>query len=122
MLFPREVAHYLSTGALSQFQSLEDGKLLTDNLPTSNFNVYTTDDWVIVGRTSMLSKKFNVKVMKFTLSQFKAWQDKGAMIQDTFPHLSPAEREFLMTGSTTEDWDAAFGSDKEEDWEEKDHG
>ena len=122
MQFPREVAHYLSTGALSQFQSLEDGKLLTDNLPTSNFNVYTTNDWVIVGRTSMLSKKFNVQVMKFTLSQFKAWQDKGAMIQDIFTHLSPDEREFLMTGSTTEDWDAAFGSDKEEDWEEKDHG
>lgn len=32
----------------------------------------------------------------------------GALIQDAFPNLSADEREFIMTGITPEEWDAAF--------------
>lgn len=40
-----------------------------------------------------------------------AWRDhlvSGRMIQDSFPDLSPDDREFLMTGYTPEDWVAIF--------------
>ena len=37
---------------------------------------------------------------------------KGKHIQDLFPELSPDEREFIMTGITAEEWEAAFGGDE----------
>jgi len=41
---------------------------------------------------------------------FKRWQgDRSLMIQDAFPTLNADQREFIMTGITPEEWDAAFG-------------
>lgn len=36
------------------------------------------------------------------------WQMKGEFIQQAFPMLSGAEREFLMTGITPEQWNEIF--------------
>jgi hypothetical protein len=30
------------------------------------------------------------------------------MIQDAFPHLTPSQREFILTGISPEEWDATF--------------
>jgi len=35
----------------------------------------------------------------------KRWQKGEDLIQNIFPDLSPDDREFLMTGSTPEEWD-----------------
>lgn len=35
----------------------------------------------------------------------------GALIQDAFPFLNADEREFIMTGTTPEKWDAMFGGE-----------
>ena len=35
-------------------------------------------------------------------------------IQNAAPHLSDADREFLMTGITVEEWDEAFPDDEDE--------
>jgi hypothetical protein len=35
------------------------------------------------------------------------WQ-RGTLIQNAFPYLSPSEREFLMTAITVEEWDKIF--------------
>lgn len=40
--------------------------------------------------------------------------NKGALIQDAFPFLSAAEREFLISGITPEEWDRMFGPNKDE--------
>lgn len=40
------------------------------------------------------------------------WQRSGKMVQDAFPDLSAAQREFLLSGSTPEEWDELW---KEED-------
>ena len=39
------------------------------------------------------------------------WQT-GMLIQDAFPMLSAEEREFIKTGITPEEWDAAFGEEE----------
>lgn len=44
-----------------------------------------------------------------TEAQMKRWA-QGELIQDVMPHLTPDEREFIMTGNTKEDWDKMFGS------------
>lgn len=36
----------------------------------------------------------------------------GASIQNAMPHLSADEREFILTGVTKEEWDAALGPEE----------
>tara|TARA_X000001388_G_scaffold16317_1_gene10090 strand:- start:352 stop:567 length:216 start_codon:yes stop_codon:yes gene_type:complete len=59
-------------------------------------------------RFSPISGKINVMDLDVTKDQFVAWE-KGALIQDAFPNLTPDEREFLKTGVTRDEWDAMFG-------------
>lgn len=66
-----------------------------------------------ITRTSMLSGKVNTLDIPATLEQFAAYE-AGALIQDAFPNLTPDEREFIKTGITAEEWDAAFGGLDEE--------
>lgn len=39
---------------------------------------------------------------------FMAWQAGYGNIQDLMPYLSLAHREFILSGITAEEWDAAF--------------
>jgi hypothetical protein len=39
-----------------------------------------------------------------------AYKD-GALIQEAFPNLDKAEREFLISGVTAEEWIALFGTE-----------
>lgn len=41
------------------------------------------------------------------------WTIQGKLIQDAFPFFTPDEREFLITGMTTEDWAKLFGKEDE---------
>jgi len=34
------------------------------------------------------------------------------LIQAAMPDLNPDEREFIMTGMTSDDWDSMFGGDE----------
>ena len=42
--------------------------------------------------------------LDITYDQLLKWK-KGMLIQHAMPQLTPAEREFLQTGATTEEWD-----------------
>lgn len=39
-----------------------------------------------------------------TQDQIDAWHN-GMLIQDAMPNLSPEDREFIMTGITSDEWD-----------------
>lgn len=45
-----------------------------------------------------------------TLDQLADWAD-GTLMQNAMPNLTLDEREFIMTGITSEEWDSAFGPD-----------
>lgn len=64
-----------------------------------------------ITQTSVFSGKTHTFTMPFTKTQWDAWNN-GQLIQDVMPQLEPWQREFLMTGVTSEEWDAEF---KEED-------
>jgi len=49
--------------------------------------------------------------MDVTQRQLDAWK-AGELIQNAMPHLTPAEREFVMTGITESEWDNMFGGDE----------
>lgn len=38
--------------------------------------------------------------------------DSGMLCQRAFPNLTPDQREFYMTGTTAEEWDAMFSEDE----------
>ena len=51
----------------------------------------------------------NAKDIDVTESQIALWES-GTLIQHAMPELSPSDREFIMTGITTESWDLMTGN------------
>ena len=64
-----------------------------------------------VQRTSMMSGKAHIRDIDITPEQYAQWEC-GAMIQNVAPHLSADDREFIISGTTPEEWAAAFGDDE----------
>jgi hypothetical protein len=58
-------------------------------------------------RTSPLTGKEVVRDLEVTHVQLTAWR-AGALIQNVMPKLTDDEREFIMTGLSSEDWDAIY--------------
>ena len=72
----------------------------------------TTLDSVTVETVSMLSgetvsRTFSVPPFRF-ISDFTAWKG-GMLIQDAFPYLSSADREFLISGLDEQAWEESMG-------------
>lgn len=66
-----------------------------------------------ITRTSQLTGKTHTREINITQEQYDRWRNAGPddeyrFIQVAFPHLSANDREFLKTGSTPVEWDAAF--------------
>ena len=62
-----------------------------------------------VTRTSPFDGRSNTMEMDITHEQMDSYEYGRSLIQDIFPNLTPAEREFIKTGYTSEDWDKIFG-------------
>ena len=58
---------------------------------------------------SAISGKVETLNINVTEAQLKEWLE-GMLIQDAMPQLTPAEREFLMTGITPKEWHEYFGA------------
>lgn len=55
-------------------------------------------------RISVITGKTRTLDLPVTPDQLKAYQD-GELIQRAMPHLTPSQREFILTGCTDEEWD-----------------
>jgi hypothetical protein len=62
-----------------------------------------------ITRTSMLTGAKHTIDIPVTFAQLALWEN-GALIQDVMPELTAAEREFIGTGVTPEEW-ASLGWD-----------
>jgi hypothetical protein len=49
--------------------------------------------------------------LDITPASLELYDDFGVLLQDAFPNITPAEREFIKTGITPEEWDEYFGED-----------
>ena len=65
---------------------------------------------MLITRTSILSGKTRTKEINVNQSQIDKWV-AGMLIQDAMPDVSVDEREFIMTGSTPEEWDLYFNEE-----------
>ncbi len=67
-----------------------------------------------VTRQSLISGETRTREIDITMEQYTRWLT-GVLIQDVVPHLSLSDREFLISGSTDEEWDELLPPDEEED-------
>ena len=62
---------------------------------------------MLITRKSLISGNINSMSLPITEEQYTAWE-QGTLVQVAMPHLSPDEREFVMTGITPEEWAETF--------------
>ena len=67
-----------------------------------------------ITRRSPVSGKTNTMDLPITAQQAVAYMD-GALVQEAFPQLTPDQREFIMTGVTSEEWETMFNLNADED-------
>jgi len=67
---------------------------------------------MLITRRSPLSGKVNTRDIPVTEPQFADWK-AGVLIQDAMPNISSDDREFIKTGITAEEWNAALGKEQE---------
>jgi hypothetical protein len=60
-----------------------------------------------ITRTSMFSNIERTKDLPITEDQLNDWNN-GTVIQKAMPNLSRADREFIITGVTDEEWQKQF--------------
>jgi len=65
-----------------------------------------------ITRKSAFSGEEHTLSILVTQEQINKWQ-RGMHIQDAMPNLTPDEREFIKTGITPQEWNAAFGDNDE---------
>jgi len=65
---------------------------------------------MLITRKSLISGNINSMSLPITEEQYNAWE-QGTLVQVAMPHLSPDEREFVMTGITPEEWADNFGEE-----------
>tara|TARA_Y100000296_G_C5054574_1_gene196606 strand:+ start:266 stop:463 length:198 start_codon:yes stop_codon:yes gene_type:complete len=65
---------------------------------------------MLLKRQSILTGQAHSMELPITIAQLNKWEG-GGLIQEVFPDLTPAQREFIMTGVTEHEWDDAFGGE-----------
>lgn len=66
-----------------------------------------------ITRTSIMSGTIRSRDFDITPEQWAAYE-RGDLIQRAFPHLSDADREFILTGITDEEWDECMSEDEDD--------
>ena len=66
---------------------------------------------MIVTRISPLTGEVHEMELDITPEQLDTYENFGVLLQDAFPNLTPAQREFIKTGITPEEWYDTFGED-----------
>tara|TARA_R100000951_G_scaffold28348_1_gene24314 strand:- start:274 stop:477 length:204 start_codon:yes stop_codon:yes gene_type:complete len=65
-----------------------------------------------VTRTSAFTGVTRTLDLNISEQKLQDWEEGELLAQDAFPNLDDEEREFIMTGITPEEWNAAFGEEE----------
>lgn len=68
---------------------------------------------MLIERRSLVSGVLRTLDLPITEDQIEMWEN-GALIQDAFPNLTPAQREFILTGIVDDEWDKTFPAEAED--------
>ncbi len=67
-----------------------------------------------IKRKSVISGIERTRSIPVNPEEYMAWQSGLGSIQDLMPYLSDADREFILSGITSEEWDEMFAEANEE--------
>jgi hypothetical protein len=76
---------------------------------------YNDDGTADVTNRSIFTRQVHVVRMNISREQFENWYFHNVPIQIALPDLTAAEREFLMTGVTREEWDRMLKDDLDDE-------
>jgi hypothetical protein len=65
-----------------------------------------------ITRKSPITGATHTLDLNVTQEQLDAYDRGGVLIQHAFPDLPKAEREFILTGITADEWDELFAGDE----------
>lgn len=66
-----------------------------------------------ITRISMITGITRTKEIDVTPEQLKRWNEgKGELIQKAMPNITDDERDFILTGTTEDEWEKAFEDDE----------
>jgi len=60
---------------------------------------------MLITRKSLASGIERTRKLDIDPEAYAKWESGELLIQKAFPHLSPDDREFILTGCTAEEWD-----------------
>ena len=61
-----------------------------------------------ITRKSPFTGIVRTKELAITLFEYDTWKRGGQLIQHAFPNLSADDREFILTGISSSEWNTAF--------------
>ena len=67
-----------------------------------------------ITRTSMITGVTRTQDIPVTFEQLYQWEVIGRNIQDVMPELTDDQREFIMTGITSDEWDTYMTTQEDE--------
>lgn len=67
---------------------------------------------MLITKTSQLSGKQTTRDLPVTEEQLKAYKE-GVLVQIAFKNLSAADREWIRSGITEEEWKDLYGDEKD---------
>ena len=76
-----------------------------------NAHIHNGGRFMMITRISPFTGLMHTRDINVTQQQLDFWQTSTVPIQRALPHLTPDEREFIMTGITADEWDNAFGEE-----------
>lgn len=62
---------------------------------------------MLLTRDDPISGIRNSRHLPITPDEYRRWQ-AGELAQNVWPHLTPSDREFIITGITDETWSSLF--------------
>lgn len=70
---------------------------------------------MLVTKTSGLTGAENTLEINITLTELREFNNRGhRRAQDVMPHLSPEQREFLMTGISPQEWNELIANTEDD--------
>jgi hypothetical protein len=63
---------------------------------------------MMIFKLGQFTNKLNAMDIPVTTEELDEWKRSGSSVQAAFPHLTPDQREFLLTGTTPAEWAEMF--------------
>ena len=73
---------------------------------------HVDDGFVRVYKQSCITGKHHSMVLPTRQCELEHWEENMTLVQDAFPHFTPDQREFLISGSTPDEWNELFSEEE----------